>query len=170
MLNVTGLKSPNTPFAETDLIEVQRALGIKLPAAYVELMKIWNGGYLRPSYEVPLKGNVPAELDYYLRDGFWGINSIAGIVTDSKSAHSIFDAAKLAHEEWGIPKKVIPIDGDGHTWVALDYRNKPEPEVVFFATDEKQSFVLAGNFDDFIMRLIPYDEVFDRDGNVIYAP
>ena len=35
--------------------------------------------------------------------------------------------------EWGLPQDVVLLDGDGHTWIALDYRTDPhavEPAVV----------------------------------------
>lgn len=35
-------------------------------------------------------------------------------------------------QEWDLPKNVVLISGDGHSWIALDYRNsKAEPSAAF---------------------------------------
>ncbi len=60
------------------------------------------------------------------------------------------------------------LDGDGHTWIALDYR-KPgrEPPVIFIESDSKESTVLAPTFAAFFEALIPYEEVYDEDREVL---
>ena len=57
-------------------------------------------------------------------------------------------------EEWGMPKELILLNGDGHIWIALDYRNnKDEPAVVYINNESNEEIVLADSFDDFMERL-----------------
>jgi hypothetical protein len=114
---------------------------------------------------------IPEELRYYLGEGFWGIHSMPGIAGSSGSPFNLKYMLSLA-KEWELPENVVPLDGDGHTWVALDYRDPstPEPTVIFIESEHRRSFVLATSFEEFLERLIPYHEVYDPDGNIIYKP
>jgi len=67
-------------------------------------------------------------------------------------------------EEWNLPKDLVLLDGDGHTWIALDYSDrKVEPSVVLLESESNTCITLAKNFEDFIALIKPYDEVFDED-------
>lgn len=166
-LNTNTWESDNEGF--TDVTVVEEKLGVKLPFSYVELMKLWNGGYLCDEHQMPIEGEVPESLTYYLGEGFWTLSSIAGVSSDLSNSNGILYTSTTAHE-WGIPHKVIAFDGDGHTWLALDYRDETldEPRVIFIESDDLNSFVIADNFLDFLSKLIPSDQVYDHDGNLIY--
>ncbi|MCL1125877.1 SMI1/KNR4 family protein [Shewanella surugensis] len=170
MKNIEWGESNNPPYDNEACFHIESELGIIFPKSYLDLLRKWNGGYSDPSYQIKIEGNVPIDLDYYLREGFWDVSSIAGI-WDSKGECSMLYLLDVA-KEWGLPEKVIPLQGDGHTWVAFDYRgsNNAEPKVIFIESDENKSFILANNFNDFVGKLIPYADVYDYDGNIIYQP
>jgi hypothetical protein len=70
-------------------------------------------------------------------------------------------------ERWGSPRELILLDGDGHTWIALDYRQAQEdPPVIYIVSLEGDYVTVAHNFEDFIRRMVPFENVYDRDGNL----
>lgn len=169
-LNVGLWKSKNHVPAKSDIDEVEKILGIQLPYSYIDLMKKWNGGYFPDEYQIVLKDNMPKELDYYLGSGFWSLSMLSGISSDIKNNQGIVCTAKSAHE-WGIPERVLAFDGDGHTWVAFDYRDvsvDDDPRIIFIESDDLNWVTLADNFTEFQNLLVPSDQVYDYDGNVIY--
>ncbi|MCY9846365.1 SMI1/KNR4 family protein [Vibrio caribbeanicus] len=169
LLDIDGWESDNDSYNDVVLIAVEKKLGVKLPASYIDLMKVWNGCYFEDEYQVPIENDVPQELSYYLGDGFWALSSIAGLSLDESNDSGILYTSSSA-SEWGVPNGVIAFCGDGHTWLALDYRNEKldEPSVIFIESDDLNSFVISNNFIDFLKKLIPSDQVYDYDGNIIY--
>jgi hypothetical protein len=104
---------------------------------------------------------------FYFGEGFYEVGKFAGIEPDPYG-FSIFDSASLT-EEWGLPKKLVLIEGDGHTWLALDYRESTtDPKVIVIESDEANHLLVANNFKEFVQSILPYDSVYDTDGNVIY--
>jgi SMI1-KNR4 cell-wall len=56
--------------------------------------------------------------------------------------------------EWGLPEGIVLLSGDGHSWVALDYRNtKKEPPVIFVESESGRTESIAPNFENFLQRL-----------------
>jgi hypothetical protein len=56
--------------------------------------------------------------------------------------------------EWDLPSDLVLLCGDGHIWIALDYRGgTPEPQVVFLDVDS-HSTPLAATFDVFVSKLV----------------
>lgn len=152
---------------ERTVEEVESRLGYKLPALYIEYVKSNPGFYFETPRVLPINEPIPEDLKYYLGDGFWTINSIFRISLNESSESSILSAIDDA-KEWGLPGDLIPIEGDGHTWIAFDYREVgSEPKVIFFETDQGQSLILAQSFEDFLKMLVPHSEVYDEDGNII---
>jgi hypothetical protein len=106
-------------------------------------------------------------LKYYFGDGFYVIGTFANI--DPNAENSIYDSISTGRE-WGLPNTYVPLEGDGHTWLALDYSNSlTEPKVVVTETDDGNSLVAANSFNEFISKLLQYEEVYDLDGNLIYG-
>ncbi len=75
---------------------------MRLPAAYLHLVRVCNGGLFAPNIVQWVTGNVELE----------------GIAPLDK----LLDNYTTAHGEWGVPEWLIPLGGDGHGWVCLDYR------------------------------------------------
>jgi hypothetical protein len=143
------------PYVQPALTDraIERAeakLGVRLPRAYLDALRVQNGGYLR------------------LRDhpcGHAPVDCIAGIGPRFPSllARS-WDEVKEYMEEEGIstPERIddlIPFCGDGHYYYCLDYRaagRKREPRVAYvdvevFNVDE----VVAPDFATFLHQLAP---------------
>src|SRR5690606_37330797 len=102
--------------------------GLKLPAGFSDYAGLSGPWVVR----LP-----PAESEvakYFFGEGFYEIERIAGL--DPDTYLSVFDSSRLT-VEWGLPKELVLLEGDGHTWIALDYRKSTEgPTVIAIATDE----------------------------------
>lgn len=147
-----------TPEERIELFEKEN--GVNLPDAYITLAGT------KHSWIVKLPPCNTGSTKYYFGDGFYEIGELSGL--DPDKYRSIFDSPGLV-EEWELPKELVLIDGDGHTWLALDYRDsKTEPKVIVIESDESNYLVVANNFNDFVQSLLPYESVYDIDGNVIY--
>ena len=150
------------------IAQVEQKLGFTLPKSYTDFMKNFNEEFFEDPYVIPIKETIPANLKYYLGEGFWEINTICKIPLDENDTEGILDEKSVA-ADWGLPNEIIPLEGDGHTWVAFDYRNNSkEPEIVFIESDNLLSLKLANNFAEFLDMLLPYNSVYDDDGNIIY--
>jgi hypothetical protein len=70
---------------------------------------------------------------------------------------SLLDTPYLV-EEWGLPAPVVLLSGDGHSWIALDYRAsgpQGEPSVTWLDADRGTELALAPDFRSFIEALTP---------------
>ncbi|WP_167555343.1 SMI1/KNR4 family protein [Gottfriedia acidiceleris] len=77
--------------------------------------------------------------DHVNEDHILGIGGETGIL---ESAYLI--------KEWGLPRNIVLISGDGHSWIALDDKDtKQEPTVIYIDVD-----------DDQIIKITPYFEAF----------
>ncbi|MCV2884702.1 SMI1/KNR4 family protein [Aestuariibacter sp. AA17] len=170
LFDTEGWESRNSKLSQIEIEKVENSLGIKFPLSYLNLMKTWNGGDLEDGYVFKVNCPVPEKLHYYLGDGFWEVQSIAGVSTSLREDYSIMQSSTTAHD-WGISKEIIAFDGDGHTWLAFDYRERNfiEPPIIFIESDNYKEVKLFDSFYEFLSGLIPYNEVLDLDGNIIYG-
>jgi hypothetical protein len=132
----------------------EQKLGYRLPADYLALLQVRNGGYIqRDSFPFTRPSNSSEQ--YALVGGISGIGGRDGIDSEYGSQYLI--------QEWSYPQLGIVIDSDGHTAVMLDYRETEpsgEPAVVYIDTDvegEPLVIPLAANFGEFIQGLIATD-------------
>ena len=147
-----------TPQERLDLFE--REYGLKIPSQYIN----YAGTY--SSHVIRLPKNLSGTSNDYWGDGFHTIGDYLGL--DSNEGRSIFDSGWLV-DEWQLPEKLVLIEGDGHEWLALDYRNSlTEPKVIIIESDGCTYKIIANSFADFTDSLIEYERVYDNDGNVIY--
>lgn len=148
-------------YTPEEIIETfENKYGVKLPGEYIK----YAGA--NESWVVKLPPCNTDSTKYYFGEGFYLIGSFSGL--DPDKYRSIFDSAELV-KEWKLPKKLVLIDGDGHTWMALDYRDSDtEPKVIVIESDECNYLVVANNFNEFVQSLLPYESVYDMNGNVIY--
>jgi hypothetical protein len=135
------------PVVDDKLVHwAETKLGRKLPASLVDHLRGQNGGDLRRSV-------FPTSVKNYSADGFVPVEYIAGISRDQEDADSLL-CAEYMTREWGLPPGLVLPCGDGHSWIALDYRkNAPEPEVSFIDFEREQEVVLAPTFSDFVQGL-----------------
>ncbi|ROR98006.1 SUKH superfamily protein [Sinobacterium caligoides] len=147
-----------SPEERLDLFEKKFAL--KIPAQYLN----YAGTHSNHVFKLPK--TAPGDSKNYFGDGFYEIGSFHGL--DPNEGQSIFDSEWLS-QEWELPEKLVLIEGDGHEWLALDYRrSSEEPKVIIIESEGCTYKVLASNFNAFIESLIEYESVYDTGGNVIY--
>lgn len=78
---------------------------------------------------------------------------ISGILGVSPWKSSIRDTEPLC-AEWGLPKGLVLLQGDGHTWLALDYReSEVEPPVIQIDSETKGVLRVVSTFTDLLARI-----------------
>src|SRR5687767_7333938 len=70
----------------------------------------------------------------------------------TEQLNSLFDTPYLVGE-WKMPSPTVLLLGDGHYWIALDYRRcgrQGAPAVTWFETELGTELVLASDFRSFV--------------------
>lgn len=139
-----------------ELLEAtEQGLGVRLPAVYVAVLRVQNGGYLQVGFAENRNFNtthgiirgVGTKYPYVAKEAWW---------------HDDEDfEPRPAGAAW-----LIPFDGDGHWDLCLDYRQSStdatglriDPAVVVIDTEECgpniESFV-ASSFENYLAQLVP---------------
>lgn len=128
---------------ELSIENAQQKLKVTLPDSYVRLMQQQNGGEL---YAKRLDvGDEVLSIDYL--NGI-GENTGEGILLSS-----------TLKREWGLSNRFVYLYGDGHTWVALDYRRYKgnNPPVTYIDLEQNRKEIIAQDFETFLTYL-KYDE------------
>ncbi|KQU27074.1 hypothetical protein ASG65_00415 [Bacillus sp. Leaf13] len=134
---------------EDMILNAEKYFEVKLPGNYIALLKEQNGGTLKFN-EYPIVGS-SSQGNKLIIDHIMGIgaNDEEGILQTTYY---------LA--EWDLPKGLILLCGDGHSWVALDYRNtKSDPPVIFIDTETDELINLANNFAGFLENFTEHEKV-----------
>jgi len=165
--------TPHCPPADTnDISEAEAILSVTLPNSYKEFVKQTNGVYLSASHPISA---YPNELSMWLSDNYLPVSDILGV---NKAEHrhnnfeinslieewgvdgkkvctqSIFDS-KYLRDEWNLPDGLILLSGDGHFWIALDYRHVAiDPPVIFIESELGNWCKVADNFALFLKGVI----------------
>ena len=127
------------PLTEQMIIKAEAKLKVKLPESYINLLKEQNGGSIQYN-AFPMSVPTSWADDHINVDHILGIGEQQGIV---ESDYFI--------NEWGLPENIVLFSGDGHSWVAFDYRNKTEePPILYIDIDAEQIIEIASNFDQFL--------------------
>lgn len=127
------------PLTNKMVEEAEDKLKVKLPYSYISLLKKKNGGYL--NYDsFPISVPTAWAENHIHVDHLFGVEENKGIL---QSAYFI--------EEWGLPKDIVIISGEGHSWIAFDYREtKEDPPLIYIDTESEQIIEIARNFDAFL--------------------
>ena len=139
------------------IAQVEAALGYPLPASYIALMTLHNGGSLnRYIYRYSEEDGGESEL---LVRGISGI----GFDGDSTLCGACGSRFWEDPDNWGYPPIGIYFaeEDSGHGLFALDYRNLPaddEPPVVNIYHDSMTITRIAANFAEFVRRLSGDDD------------
>ena len=137
------------PLTDVMVAYAQTFLGVKLPVRYVELLRVQNGGATK-GFGYPMQNPPKDKFDY------WDFEEMAGIVAKPfRSSLNILDTPEMT-EEWGLPPKQVLLNGDGHTWISLDYRDGVVPKVTHIDAECGGELVIAMTFDRFLDGLVPY--------------
>lgn len=137
---------PNRLPALTDdvLTEVEGRLGVKLPDDYLESLRIQNGGYV-VQRDLPIIWN--GQDDIALVDSIAGVGLHKGIIE-----------SKTLLTEWGVKdERLIAFAGDGHFFLAFDYRDGSNPNIAFIDTDTEQIDILFDSFHQLAEALTTVD-------------
>lgn len=150
------------PLTPEQVAAVERELGYKLPASYVELMKHQNGG-------IPTRTNHRTREPTSWSKDHIAIIGIYSIGNENPCSLCGELGSQFRIDEWEYPPIGVyfaDCPSGGHDMVCLDYRKcgpNGEPQIVHVdqERDYKITFV-AESFESFI-RNLEGDEAFERD-------
>ena len=121
--------------------KAEKKFNVSFPTLYLELLQEQNGGSLHLN-KFPVTEFEEGFIDV---DYLWGIG---------KSGKQGIYATTYLIKEWGLPKDLVLLNGDGNSWIGLDYRKNPqEPSVVYLESDSDVEITLAANFEEFLSKL-----------------
>ncbi len=151
------------PLADAMVASAERALGYALPASYLRLLRVKNGGCPRrqcfPTGGTHWSDNHVRLVTVFGIGGSWGIDS------DECGTRHMIEQAGLP--EIGIVVGMTPTAG--HDAIMLDYSvcgPQGEPRVVHVDPEDDLSAVLAPDFEAFLGGLVDcraYDEARERE-------
>jgi hypothetical protein len=147
-------RDKNAPLTSAMVEELEAALGIRLPAHYVELLRVQNGGYTR-GFVFPTTQATSWAEDHVPLDALAGIGPRDPLPC---GLHNLWNS-KYMTEEWDLPPRQLLLHGDGHWWISLDYRSDAEPQVRWLDTELGEAVLLAPTFNAFLAGLQPESEV-----------
>lgn len=131
-----------SPVSESTIQEAENTFNVKLPGEYIDILKIQNGGYIK------FDSHYSPEPTSWSGDSI-NVEYIMGIGYDT----GILDTPILI-KEWDLPDNIILICGDGHSWVAFDYRNQSKnPPVIYVDSEANQIIEIAPSFKVFLNNL-----------------
>ncbi|MBN6205698.1 SMI1/KNR4 family protein [Ralstonia pickettii] len=139
------------PVKKKDIALAEEKLGVELPSLYKKLIKKQNGGYIKRTV-FPIDFSTSSVEDYIEVDSIYGIGE-----------EGILDSPYLINE-WELPKDLVLLNGDGHTWVAMDYRGKTkDPSIVYIDVEEEVEIQIASSFREFIEGLQEEDMIIGEE-------
>lgn len=142
------------PLTDRAVEEAERLLNVTLPDSLLDLLRDQNGGRVDDTRNAfPTSRPTSWSADHVPFDNVMGIGHRDG-------ALSMLDSPYLV-EEWGLPKAVVLLSGDGHCWTGLDYRTcgrHGEPSVAWFDADDDSELTLAPDFRSFVKGLVSAGE------------
>lgn len=151
----------NPPLTEDMIAQAEAFLGCRLPKAYLDLLRVQNGGYLAEKMAFPLFEGANQVDDCVSIDDLSGIVPLAEGQELNEGAHNILHTPYMLRE-WGLPEKQVLLSGDGHTWLSLDYRDaEDEPAVIWLDSEAGSEEFLAESFMEFFSKLRPARELED---------
>jgi hypothetical protein len=147
------------PLTDEMVASAERELRVKLPKAYIELMQTCNGGYTR---DAVLRTSQPTGWapDHVPVDVIFGIPAV-GERGRFGTGLGILATAHMT-SEWGLPEGLVLLNGEGHWWIALDYRRSGRigpPTVVWIDIERGEDLQLAESFESFLAGLAPASEL-----------
>lgn len=133
---------PGEPLSARTFAHAGRELGVRLPLELGELLGLRNGGTVAASFDA-----FPTSTPTSYGETHVPFDHLLGV-------DGLLDSPYLSGE-WDLPKRVVVLSGDGHTWIALDYRLSAEPSVTWFDVELGSELALAPTFRAFAEGLVP---------------
>lgn len=156
------------PLTDATLRAAESELGVKLPAAYVALMRHQNGG-------IPKRTCFPSEEPTSWAEDHVAITGIMGIGREKPYSLLGQLGSRFMQREWGYPEFGICIcdcPSAGHDMIMLDYRAcGPDGEPSVIHVDQERDFAvtpLAPDFETFIRGLV-HESDFQEDPKEVLA-
>lgn len=129
------------PPSGEQVLAVERRLGVTLPSSLLAVLRQPRGSLIEQE-----RSWIPVEHDSMRGYEFDGVDDLEHI-EDSRSMN----------EGWQQPLELVLLEGDGHSWVALDYRGlHPDDDrapVVWYENDSDTCIQLAPDFDSLLRAL-----------------
>ncbi|CUM36984.1 SMI1/KNR4 family protein [Streptomyces gardneri] len=144
-----GVYGVQPPLTDAVVQDAENRLGVRLPASLLEILRVQNGGLV-----AELSNAFPTDVPTSWSENHVPLDDMMGIGRRNDRL-SLLDSPYLV-EEWGLPSPVVLLSGDGHCWIALDYRacgESGEPSVTWFDLDTDTELPLATDFQTFVERL-----------------
>jgi hypothetical protein len=141
------------PLTDAMLAEAEVRLGVTLPAEYVQLLRVQNGGGTRQFvFPMPPRVRTGNEAEDEPFDELFGII----IDPESETGANVLETGYYT-AEWGLPPRQVLLCGDGHTWISLDYRGGPAPSVLWIDVGRNEEIQIAPSFAAFLDLLVPVE-------------
>ena len=140
--------------------DVEKELGVKLPASYVELMKKHNGGLVNRCW-FPARTPAKGFSDYIQITDFLGIGSDAPYSLCGRFGSRFLEESYGHNPEIGIV--ICNTVRAGHALVMLDYRKcgvRGEPEVLYSNADTHEETTIAPDFETFLRGLTTSSAIY----------
>ena len=139
------------PLTKKVLEKAERILQVKLPETYINLLKQQNGGNI-------IYNAFPTNVQTSWAENHIHIDHILGVSEEEGILQS-----EYLIQEWGLPKGIVLFSGDGHSWIAFDYRKtKEEPPIIYIDLDTEQTIDLAPDFNVFLKGLYVEDNELEE--------
>ncbi|WP_442806115.1 SMI1/KNR4 family protein [Streptomyces sp. NBC_01257] len=127
------------PLTDAVIQDAECRLGVRLPASLLDILRVQNGGLVAESWNA-----FPTDVPTSWSEDHVPLDEIRGIGRQDGQP-SLLDSDYLV-EEWGLPSPLVLLSGDGHCWIALDYRTcgrLGEPSVTWFHVDDDTELPLT---------------------------
>lgn len=154
------------PLTDQMIVRAEEVLGRSLPPSYVDAMRRCNGGYLRDTC-VGTSRPTSWAADHVSISSIFGVPAIDDDGSFGTGSGVLCTPYMIS--EWGLPPEVVLLDGDGHTWTALDYRTVgqgDEPSVVWLDVELGEELRIATSFSDLLGRLRPESDFPEEHENI----
>ena len=154
----------NESLTDGMIANAESQLGVRLPKSYLDALRIKNGGSTIGQYFKLPAQHIPVHLSHYVDHGHIAVLDLNGI----GSGDDTILETNYYVGEWGLPSPIVILCGEGHWWIAFDYRIAHEnPPIVFLDSDSGDTLHLADDFTSFLLAIVPHEQIFDIDGNFI---
>ncbi len=147
-----GEFTPPPPVTDAMVAACEKDFGIKFPASLVTLLKTQNGGELN-NHDFRIDGK---DFAVYVIEKIEDSSDLLRIcpLTRRMDAESQADEIEKIKKQIGNPNLILPFDGDGHYYHALNYNEQgadAEPSVIFLEIEGDISFrKIASSFAEFL--------------------
>lgn len=143
------------PLTDDLVTTAERQLGVLLPSDLLRLLRRQNGGIVADRWDA-----CPADPNSWARDHV-PFETLFGIAQPAfPGPITLLDTPYLV-QEWDLPSPIVLLTGQGHYWIALDYRvcgPAGTPTVSWIDNEMGHEQTIASDFHTFVERLTSSNE------------